>query len=169
MTFKGVPIDGTLDAYVTKMVKSGFTNLGTEDGIALLEGDFAGFKNCTVGVSTLDQKDLVSKVAVFFPEKESWASLSSDYFHLKELLIMKYGTADTIVEKFETYSEPSSDYHKMLALKEQECVYTTIFKLPKGNILLTIVHTPYSDGRVLLTYYDKVNTEAVRQTAIDDL
>ncbi|MGS2765128.1 hypothetical protein [Sinomicrobium sp. M5D2P9] len=44
MTFKGVPMDGTLNAYVSKMKKSGFMPLGTKDGIAMFTGDFAALK-----------------------------------------------------------------------------------------------------------------------------
>ena len=46
LTFKGVPIDGTLTEFVTKMKTAGFTHLGTQDGMAALQGDFAGYKNC---------------------------------------------------------------------------------------------------------------------------
>ena len=31
LVFKGIPIDGALKEYVSKMVQDGFTNLGTED------------------------------------------------------------------------------------------------------------------------------------------
>jgi hypothetical protein len=63
LTFKGVPIDGTLGEFVLKMKKNGFTHKGTKDGIAILEGEFASYKNCIVGVSTLSQKDLVNPLA----------------------------------------------------------------------------------------------------------
>ncbi len=62
LAFKGVPIDGTLNEYILKMEKNGFTHIGTEDGIAILKGDFASYKNCIVVVATLKQKDLVSKI-----------------------------------------------------------------------------------------------------------
>jgi len=68
LSFKGVPIDGTLNEYVSKMKQSGFTHLGTENGVAILKGDFAGYKDCHIGVSTLKQKDLVYKIGVLFPE-----------------------------------------------------------------------------------------------------
>lgn len=44
LTFKGVPIDGTLSEYVAKMKSAGFKYLGEQDGTAILQGDFAGFK-----------------------------------------------------------------------------------------------------------------------------
>ncbi len=51
LTFKGVPLDGTLDEFVLKMKKSGFEHIGTEKGYALLQGDFASYKGCSLGVS----------------------------------------------------------------------------------------------------------------------
>ena len=48
LTFKGVPIDGKLSEYVLKMQKNGFTHVSTKDGVALLKGDFAAYKGCTI-------------------------------------------------------------------------------------------------------------------------
>src|SRR5690348_9658004 len=76
LTFKGIPLDGTLDQYVSKMKQGGFKHLSTNDGTAMLQGDFAGYKDCYVGVSTLKQKDLVYKIGVVFPDKETWSTLS---------------------------------------------------------------------------------------------
>ena len=59
LTFKGVQIDGKLDEYIIKMKQSGFTVVGAEKGMALLNGDFAGYKDCKVGVTTLKEKDLL--------------------------------------------------------------------------------------------------------------
>ena len=86
LKFKGVPIDGTLKEFVSKMKKVGFTHINTEDGIALLKGDFAAYKDCSLGVSTLKNKDIVSEILVVFPEHDTWSSLSGNYFYLKELL-----------------------------------------------------------------------------------
>ncbi len=106
LTFKGVPIDGTLNEYVSKMKQNGFTHTGTEDGVAMLTGDFAAYKNCIVGVATLKQKDLVSKITVIFPECDTWSFLSSNYFSLKEMLTEKYGKPSDCVEKFQSdYSQ----------------------------------------------------------------
>ncbi len=70
LSFKGVPIDGTLNEYVSKMKTAGFSYLGTQDGTAILQGDFAGFKSCTVGVSTLKAVNVVSTIGVIFPSHD---------------------------------------------------------------------------------------------------
>lgn len=169
MTFKGVPIDGTLNEYVSKMKQSGFALIGTEDGVAMLKGDFAAYKGCIIGVATLKGKDLVSKITVIFPEQEAWSSLSSNYYNLKELLTEKYGEPSETVEKFDTYSEPDDDYAKMHAVGMDRCKYFTTFELENGSIQLSIENAGFSSSFVMLSYYDKINSEKIRQKAIDDL
>ncbi len=84
------------------MEENGFTHISTEDGIALLKGDFASYKNCTVGVARLKQKDLVSKITVMFPVSDTWSYLWSNYSSLKEMLTEKYGEPSKCVEKFQS-------------------------------------------------------------------
>ena len=84
------------------MEGNGFTHISTEDGIALLKGDFASYKNCTVGVARLKQKDLVSKITMMFPVSDTCSYLWSNYSSLKEMLTEKYGEPSKCVEKFQS-------------------------------------------------------------------
>lgn len=131
LSFKGVQIDGKLDEYVSKMKQNGFTHLGTEKGIAILNGDFAGYKNCNVGVSTLSSNDLVYKISVLLPEQDKWSGLSSNYFELKQMLIEKYGNPKDVVEKFDGNSEPKDDKSKMYQVMFDRCKYYSIWKTEK--------------------------------------
>jgi hypothetical protein len=169
MTFKGVPIDGTLNEYVSKMKQSGFTLIGTEDGVAILKGDFAAYKDCNIGVATLKGKYLVSKITVIFPAGQTWSTLASNYFNVKELLTVKYGEPSEIMEKFNTYSEPDDDNSKMHAVRMNNCKYHTTFELENGSIQLSIRNEGFLSSFVMLSYYDKINSEKIRQKAIDDL
>lgn len=168
LSFKGVPIDGTLAEYVSKMKQNGFTHKGTKDGIAILEGDFASYKNCTVGVSTLKQKDLVSKIHVIFPDRETWSALSSNYFNLKDLLTEKYGKPSESVEEFQGYT-PDDDGSKITEVKLGSCKYFTIFETEKGSIELSIDHSGVTNCYVKLAYFDKINSEVIKKQALDDL
>ena len=171
LTFKGVPIDGTLDEYVSKMKKSGFSLIGTEDGIALLNGDFAGYKDCTVGVTTLKQKDLVHKIAVIFPDKKTWSTLSGNYFDLKQMLTEKYGKPSDVVEKFDvqSFQLPLDDNDKMHQVKMDNCKYYSIWETDKGEIQLSIDHSGVTSCFVKLAYFDKINSAKIKAKAIDDL
>jgi len=171
LSFKGVPIDGKLSEYVSKMKQSGFTLEGTEDGIAVLRGDFAGYKGCTVGVVTLKQKDLVSRITVIFPERDTWSSLSGNYFSLKEMLTEKYGKPSESIEKFDTpsYATPRDDGDRMHAVKMDNCKYKTTYETEKGRIELSIDHESVMSCYVRLSYYDKINSDIIKAKAIDDL
>jgi len=167
LSFKGVPIDGTLNEYVTKMKQNGFTLLGTEDGVAMLTGDFAAYKGCIVGVATLKGKDLVSKITVLFPECDTWSHLANNYFSLKEMLTEKYGEPSENVEKFQN-SYVNDDNQRMYEVKLDRCTYYTTYKIGKGDIQLSISHSDISCF-VMLAYFDKINSDIIKQKAMDDL
>ncbi len=169
LTFKGVPIDGTLNSYVAKMKAKGFTSLGSSDGVAMLKGDFAARKSCTILVATMQNKDLVSRIAVIFPEQEQWQYLYGNYSKLKELLTIKYGEPTDCVEEFQGYSQPKTDSDKMYAVQFDKCKYGSIFTTQKGEIQLSIDHDGVSSCFVKLLYIDKINNNSVRQDALDDL
>jgi hypothetical protein len=168
LTFKGIPIDGTLAEYVAKMKRNGFTLKSTEDGIAILIGDFASYKKCLVGVSTLRQKNLVNKIAVIFPGHDIWSSLLTNYLSLKELLTEKYGSPSECVEKFQSYT-PEDDGSKLLQVKLGACEYYAIYETGKGTIQLSIEHDGITGCFVKLAYFDKINSEAIKKEALSDL
>lgn len=168
LTFKGVPIDGTLKNFVRRMEKAGFYHDGDKGEAAMLTGDFAGYKGCTVTVSTLDQKDLVCHITVWFPQRETWGDLSGDYFSLKKLLTQKYGTPSACTEKFQnTFLD--DDGSKFRHVKFDECKYSTTFKSSKGTIILSIAHQGIDDCYVELRYFDKINSGIITNEALKDL
>ncbi|HTC01077.1 MAG TPA: hypothetical protein VK705_10380 [Ferruginibacter sp.] len=169
LTFKGVPLDGTLDQYVSKMKQNGFEHLSTKDGVAMLQGDFAGYKDCYVDVSTLKQKDLVYKIGVLFPEKDTWSTLSGNYFDLKQMLTEKYGKPSDVVEKFDSQSEPRDDGSKMDEVRFDRCKYYSIWETDKGEIQLSIDHNSVTSCFVKLAYFDKMNSATIKKQALDDL
>jgi len=168
LSFKGVPIDGTLNEYVAKMKQSGFTHIGTEDGVAMLKGDFAAYKNCIIGVATLKGKDLVSKITVIFPDCDTWSLLYGNYSSLKEMLTQKYGNPSESVEKFQS-KYVDNDNDRMYEVKMDKCDYITIFETDKGNIQLSIEHNSVISCYVVLSYFDKINGDIIKQKAMDDL
>lgn len=165
MTFKGVPIDGTLAEFVSKMKQNGFTYLETKDETAWLKGDFAGYKECFIAIPTFKQKDLVFKVTVVFHECETWSSLSEIYFDLKEMLAEKYGKPYKVVEEFNSYSQPLNDNSKYSYVTLDLCKYSSIFQADKGDIWLSIE----KGGFVQLSYFDKINKEIIQTKAKSDL
>lgn len=64
LKFKGVLIDGTLNEYVLKMKQVGFQLIEKDDGVALLEGEFARYRGCLIAVSTLKSVNVVNTIDV---------------------------------------------------------------------------------------------------------
>jgi len=167
LVFKGVPLDGTLDQYVSKIKQNGFIHVSSNNGTAILQGDFAGYKDCYVGVSTLKQKDLVHKIVVNFSECETWSTLSGNYFNLKSMLTEKYGKPAEVIEKFEG-NEPRDDL-KMYSVRSDKCKYYSTWTTEKGDIQLSIDRNNLLKCFVKLIYFDKINSAEVKKQAIDDL
>lgn len=171
LKFKGVPIDGPLEQFVARMVRKGFeVTSAREEEVVRLEGDFAGFKQCEVYVSTLDNQNLVSRITVWFPIQDQWKNLYGDYKTLKEMLTEKYGKPTSCVERFTEYlGNSGDDFYRMHAVSNDRCKYVTRFSGDEGDIILSIEHRGYSSCFVQLVYQDKENGREVRNTAIDDL
>lgn len=140
--------------------------------MSILSGDFAGFKNYIVGVSTLKNCDVVCHIAVLFPDKETWSAVLIDYEHLKTILTEKYGTPSDSRERFfDNYIDNSTgNILIMSALHNDKYEWYTIFTTELGSIELSIIPADdYDEGMVRLSYYDKANSEKVRNAAMDDL
>ncbi|MBO5829486.1 MAG: hypothetical protein J6R59_13690 [Paludibacteraceae bacterium] len=171
LKFKGVPIDGTLNEYVSKMKQAGFVLEGTEDGVALLSGEFAGYSDCVVGVKTLQKLNLVHEIVVLFPPQDKWAGLSYDYERLKTMLTKKYGKPYECMEKFNAPSYMiEDDNDKMREVVMNNCIYYSTYNTDNGSITLTISNDGYELAcRVKLFYTDKINSEIFDNAAMEDL
>lgn len=166
LKFKGTPIDGSLSEFINAMKVVGLTHIGTRDGMAVLEGDFAGFKKCTVFVYTILPLDVVSQVGVMFPLRETWSALERDYDFLKSMLTEKYSNPIDVVEEFEKNIQ--DDNYKIMELRLHRCKWHSVFQNKSGKIRLSIEHF---DGQefVFLSYKDKINTDKVKKLAMEDL
>lgn len=168
MKFKGVEIDGSLSEMVTKLKAKGFTYLGAEDGIALLQGDFAGYRDCQIVVLSMKETGKVNAIAVAFPNREEWSSLEGDYDRLKSMLTEKYGEPMRVIEKFQSDYVPDNRF-KWMNLMSDQCTWMSEFEVLNGTIELYMNKVDYDEAAVILKYYDKVNTDVVRASAMDDL
>lgn len=150
---------------VSDAIKIGYRSIDT----AILQGDFAGFKSCTVGVSTLKAVNVVSTIGVIFSSHDDWSSLERDYDHLKSMLTQKYGEPTEVVEQFQGRTNPNTNNEKLHELMMDRCTWYTTFETTKGDIQLSLQKGDFGQYFVLLKYYDKINTDTVRSAAMDDL
>ena len=189
LIFNNVPINGTLKYYVAQMEKKNFRiyveRFGLEgdeetkeqkeqreqkakleaykEGKAMMVGDFADFKKCSLYVETLANKDLVYKIQVQFQYVSEWEKKKENYFHLKQLLTKKYGAPTSCTEKLKP--EKMEDYYIRDSFEEGKSKYETIYKMDKGDITLYI----NKNSRIILEYLDKKNSELITEHALEEL
>lgn len=168
MCFRGIPIDGTLSSFVEKMQRQGYKHIQTDGGISVMTGNFAATADCLIGIVSEESNDLVFKVGVIFPEKETWSSLASEYYALKEMLMKKYAEPNDCIEEFESTYQPDDDMTRILYVKMDKCKYAAGFETKNGYIELGIIKGD-SGGQVRLMYWDKINRDLAEKSAIEDL
>lgn len=143
LSFKGIPMTGTLSSFGTELVKAGFRRNG--DGT--YTGDFAGYGGCRI---TPSGSNPVQEVRVDFPVISDWDALEKAYDSLKDALARKYG------------KEPETSSDNNIA----------VYELPNGTITLDADVTDRSSWHVILTYANgqttPVNTTSGRNP-FDDL
>lgn len=166
MKFKGVPMEGTLQSFTNQLKAKGFTPIGIEDGVSLLTGEFAGYKDCTIG-AVADKSGMICKVSVIFPSMEKWGELEKCYENYKSMLAEKYGEPVRCVEEFQN-SYTKDDSSKMHELGMDRCKYFSCFTCKEGDIQLEITHQSFT-CYVMLSYFDNANQEKLRKQIMDDL
>lgn len=168
LSFKGVPINGPLSEFVTKMKQAGFSFVDKRNDISILHGDFAGYKNCLITVTTVQPANIVNTIGVVFTKQEDWTALESDYDQLKSMLTEKYGEPSNIEESFQA-PLPRTNRDKLYALSFDKCTWRTTYETPKGSIQLFLYKASINQFHVMLKYFDKINTATVMSSAMDDL
>ncbi len=189
LIFNNVPINGSLKNYVAQMEKKNFRiyveRFGLEgdeetkeqkeqkeqkakleaykEGKATMVGDFADFKQCSLYVETLANKDLVYKIQVKFQFVSEWEKKKENYFHLKQLLTKKYGAPTSCTEKLKP--ETMENYDINNSFTKGKSKYETIYKTDKGDITLYINKHYY----LILEYLDKKNSELITEHALEEL
>jgi len=166
MKFKGIPMEGTLQNFTNKLKLKGYTPMGIKDGVSLLNGEFAGYKDCQI-YAIADKSGMICKVAVIFPKMDRWSELESCYNKYKSMLTEKYGAPESCTEIFQN-DYIDDDNRRMHELKMDRCKYITDFVCDEGDIKLEISHESFTCF-VILSYFDKVNQDKLRKKIMDDL
>lgn len=169
LKFKGIPIDGTVNEFVAKLKQKGCTYIDSYEGNALLKGDFATEKNCTILVAAPKANCPLERVAVSCPNQETWSFLYNNYTRLKDMLTTKYGEPASCEETFQSTLQPKDDSSKMHEVKMDRCRYVCVFNAGNGYIELAILNSGYSNCFVRLLYVDAANNNAAESKAMDDI
>ena len=143
LSFRGIPMSGSLSAFGTELVKAGFRNAGN----GTYTGDFAGYSGCKV---TPSGNNPVNEVRVDFPVISDWDNLEKSYDSLQASLTQKYGI------------EPVTSTGSNVA----------VYNLPNGTITLDADVKNQSSWHVILKYSNLAATNSsgsLGRNPIDDL
>lgn len=173
LKFKGIPINGILKSFVETMKTKGYSFVDSDQGVALMEGTFAGVEPCNIYV--VSTNDLVWKVAAEFPSHDTWKEVKREYNNLKESFATKYDVTPESVEKLPNDESFYSDGYGMITLHDEfdheKAIYNSVFAIPNGVAVIAIKPDFQTSGclQVIIEYYDEVNVNAVDKQAIEDL
>lgn len=168
LSFKGIPIEGSMTAFCQKLEAEGFVSLGREGNISLFSGNFTG-RNANVGVAAAEDGKNVYAVVVFFDSSKEWNTLVNIYNYYKELYTRKYGRPTVSKENNPAYSD--SNTALMAEVHQGTVVYVSAWKVSGGDIELSIdkFSGGFYEGVVRITYRDAQNTEAKIQENLGDI
>ena len=76
LTFKGIPIKGSLKTFCQKLREKGLTQVHLDNNTAFFSGDFTG-RDANIGVVSDDDGQNVFCVMVFFESSGEWSELTS--------------------------------------------------------------------------------------------
>ncbi|MFG6341992.1 MAG: hypothetical protein K1V70_07570 [Alistipes sp.] len=167
LSFKGVPIEGSMTEFCQKLKAKGFTSIGRENNITLFSGDFTGRK-ATVGVTATDDGKNVFAVVVLFDSSGEWNTLVSTYDYYKDLYIRKYG--EPTVSRENNPARSDSNIALMAEVYQGTVVYGSAWEVTGGDIQLSIEKASgIYEGMVMIRYRDSQNVEAKIQNDLEDI
>lgn len=166
LSFKGIPIEGSITTFCQKLMAKGFSQIGKEKNIRLFKGNFTG-RNASVAVEATDNGQDVHTVYVIFDESDSWKVLVNTYEQYKDLYIEKYGQPSKCMEYNPSHTETNTS--QMLDLNEGKVTYASIFNAPGGSITISIVAGKFYKGFVGIRYEDTQNVNNKRKSDLDEI
>lgn len=172
LNFMGIPITGTVESFITELKKKNFRYQTSYDRTAVLQGNFAGYKDCNILVKPIEGQNVVYAVAVIFPECNNWDKVYFNYTSIKSMLIKKYGDPSKCVEIFQSSTQPSDDQMKWNYAIVGRCDYSAVFELDTGSISLSICDANIGYNNycyVELSYLDRQNAIRSISNEMNDL
>ncbi len=174
LSFKGVPIKGSLTEFCNKLKGKGLKLITKDETRALLQGDFTG-KSSTIYVEASDNGSNIHTVSVIVELSNEWDPLIDNYTYYKKIYSQKYGEPVACEEIVPSYMD-SSNSAKMLGLSDGRVIYDCTWKTAGGTIRLSIEKNTNPDqglssnaGMVIIRYQDPQNIEDKIQKDLEEI
>lgn len=167
LSFKGVPLEGSVSEFCRKLTEKGFTKVGSDQNIVSFTGEFTG-RDVVVSVGGTPDGNNVYAVVVLFKESGEWNTLVNTYDYYKELYERKYGEPSASKEDNPGYRD--DNFTKMHALYEGRVTWESDWSVAGGSIELFISKFGAGmKGAVVIRYTDAQNIEAKISSALEDI
>lgn len=167
LSFKGIPIEGSMTSFCQKLKAKGFTQIDCDHNSTLFTGDFTG-RQATISVGASDDGKSVYSVVVFFDPSKEWKTLVSTYSYYKDLYTRKYGEPAASRENIPESSDPN--WQLMYDLEQGTITYTSNWIVSGGEIDLSITKSSgHHEGMVMICYRDSQNVNAKIQKDLEDI
>lgn len=167
LSFKGIPITGSMTEFCKSLTQKGFTKIRTQDNATIFSGDFTG-KSATIVVWATDNGKTVLSLAVFFDACEEWNLLTNTYDYYKELYSRKYGNPNFCKESNPANLDTNTSL--MYELSQGTVVWASQWQPTGGSIELAIEKANgYLQGWVVIRYHDTLNVEEKIQRDLDEI
>lgn len=149
--FMGIPIDGNLQEFSSKLTTKGFEKKHETDNNIIFSGKFTG-EDVTLAVLSTYKSHKVFQIMIFFNKETSWSNLKQQFNHYKDIYSQKYGAPSKESHYFiKPYYE--GDGYEMQALSLDKCNYATLWNIENGDIAIMMG----KDGSIVIVYSDKIN------------
>ena len=142
LAFKGIPITGSLVEFAKKLEAQGYKISDSSTDMITLEGDFAGYEDCTIHLLQWWNSSRFNKVAVMFPVLLRWEDTLLMYTKLKKMLSQKYGYPTTVWEDFNYLTDSFLHNHSSIS-EPFPSKYYTLYETRYGSIKLLIERSQY--------------------------
>lgn len=167
LTFKGIPIEGSMTSFCEKLKSKDFIQIGKDGNATLFVGDFTG-KKATVAVASGDDGKDVFAVVVLLDPSDEWKTLVYTYDYYKELYTRKYGNPAISRENNPAYND--SNGSKMSEVYQGTVTWASHWEVTGGSIELSIEKsTGIYEGLVIIRYRDAQNVENKIQSDLEDI
>ena len=167
LSFKGIPITGSMTEFCKKLSQKGFTEISSDNNTTFFLGDFTG-RDATVAVGASDDGKSVYTVVVLFDSSGEWNELTNTYDYYKDIYTRKYGKTSFCKEKNPAYSK--SNICLMAEVDQGTVVWASQWKSKGGTIELSIEKANgVYEGMVVIRYRDEQNVENKIQRDINDI
>jgi hypothetical protein len=167
LTFKGIPITGSVESFCKQLKAKGFTiTTGVDDDLVGIQGKFVD--QTVDGLVKYYDNNVYAVLAVMI-ESTDWQPLADAYDGYKDMYISKYGEPTACEETNKCKYSLDSDLSFMSALNDGLLSYNARWRVPEGVISIEIMKSGTYKGAVLIVYCDAQGVVTSMQKTIDDI